>query len=78
MSHITIESTRYAREVDCNAELWLLVQQQADQMAREKKITEEACVRYCALMKKDKRETNSKHEKAMPAKEYRRKQLRVL
>ena len=75
---MTLDSVRMSSDIERNAELQRKFQQQADQMAKEKRDSDEAELQYRTLVEKDKRETNEKHERAMEAVDTRIKQLEEL
>ncbi|XP_045029733.1 uncharacterized protein LOC123472386 [Daphnia magna] len=78
MTQMTIDSAKLSSEIERNAEFQRKIQQQAEQMAKDKKNTEEAELQYRALVEKEKRQMNERYEKAMEAVENRIKQLEEL
>ncbi|EFX66040.1 hypothetical protein DAPPUDRAFT_116753 [Daphnia pulex] len=78
MTQMTLDSVRICSEIERNAELQRKLQHQADQMAKEKRDSDEAELQYRTLVEKYKRETNEKQERAMEAVDTRIKQLEEL
>jgi hypothetical protein len=65
LTQMTLDSVRISSEIERNAELQRKFQQQADQMAKEKRDSDEAELQYRTLVEKEKRETNEKHERGL-------------